>query len=59
MGMSKKKLDELEKLEHEYRDVKNRIEILQKSLIEVFKLNYDIEDLKNNLDYCKIKKGDD
>ncbi len=34
MGMMKQKLDEMERLEEEYREVKNRIEILRKSLVE-------------------------
>ncbi len=35
MGMMKQKLDEIEILEQEYRNVKNQVEILQKSLEEI------------------------
>ncbi len=35
MGKMKQKLDEMERLEQEYRDDKNRVEILQKSLEEI------------------------
>jgi hypothetical protein len=35
MGMCKQKLDELEKLEQNYSDVKNRLEILRKSMVEI------------------------
>ncbi len=31
----KQKLDEMERLEEEYREVKNRIKILRKSLVEI------------------------
>ncbi len=33
--MCKQKLDELEKLEQNYSDVKNRLEILRKSMVEI------------------------
>ncbi len=62
MGKMKQKLDEMERLEQEYRDVKNRVEILQKSLEEIVNekcMKFNFKDLKRidcNPNYCQKKR---
>ncbi len=61
----KQKLDELEKIEQEYRDFKNQIELLQKSIYVIvvetvnkdcMKFNFkDLERIDCNPNYCQKK----
>ncbi len=67
----KQKLDEMEKLEQEYREVKNQVEILRKSLEEIvsgldridcnpneFQKKFELQNLSQNLSDVAIEYMD-